>query len=1146
MIFSELRGLSGGALWGRFSEDPRSVSCSQDADCDSVGAVGLVSRFDDRISARTRSNAGLKGRPLLSKRDRRSWAGPEDEAEVGVTVGGKSVVLCLRRPADASSRAWAVLREGRERNGAGDVRTLLDKGRLQKSYTMVPVKRLPIRVAKYDLCLRENSLRAVHAVHTILTRMVLFYCRECKERFPTFHPAYVPPAKVAQKMELFRHGGDGVAACDVEVFWWETMPPLDAADGIALSCSGTCLRCQKDMDAQLKMQGGCIDSADIVPRRSEENHMDPLFRFPLDDLKELFDGATMVEAMLVALEHMQINFVTVSRSGLRKFRRNVISFPQDIGVFAADHQLFKGFRVGDRVNSVRGPGREVSRAPRRAVDAPQAERDRFAEDSGGALIYPAKVQDIMADGTLVLEYDHGGEGLELPEHVRPRVVMPWHPRRVPLHLMLRRNLGGGKDPLKGLQVRWWYVARLLQALCAFPKVGYGPWRLGGDLEEPMHRYYDTRVFDVLGTDDCVGLSREDAFDGLETELKARYAPKELEGSVLEEAAAQELGRNEAVSCAVDVQAVSHFVAAGFDVNGVGPEADLDDGGAGAWEEFVVEEDVFARWLDLAEMRLGSCVARWWAEVASVEEGTVEGLKMGDDDTTVDLFSRIRDQSADREREAGRSVVGSGVKLSSLLWWLETCVGGDGLGEVGEGELLADRLLHELTVAGHGDLALEDRGCMEEAPTKRDDEEEAVRLAENLVYGWPSREGDPTGVYSRGKFVKSHPLDFPMGIADLYEEAVRVHRVSPEEWVQHMLRYWSGHFVGGLRGQRVIWSMVNTLLLSEARGRGHSIYRNVMRRVGLGLEGGRVLTKGRLRQILESEDRSRVLVHQLSTVGRGVRSTPMQWAFEGKKLDCTVKHLSWVPPWVRSADPGHLGGGCRYMREGDSWNLEDTVGLGRYPSSWWTLNAKYNAAYDVQRFNVAGEGAKEAIDETMGGYKEERFVFARDNPDLVAYLLTLRTELIMRIVMPAVIQHSAAHPYLAMARFEVGASGNPHWHGFSMGIPGPTVGRVRADVEGDGDEVPDLDIEDFVSVLKALEGVGADTEMTMDDLRRVVEGGLEREAERRAQCATGEDEGEAERVGVACDVDAEVSEGETVGGGWRSPDTAWLDCRGWAC
>ena len=108
------------------------------------------------------------------------------------------------------------------------------------------------------------------------------------------------------------------------------------------------------------------------------------------------------------------------------------------------------------------------------------------------------------------------------------------------------------------------------------------------------------------------------------------------------------------------------------------------------EEFVVEENVFASWLDLAEMRLGSCVARWWAEVALVEEGTVEGLKMGDEDTTVDLFARIRGQTADRERDAGRAVVGSGVKLSSLLWWLETCVGGEGLEELGAGELLVDR------------------------------------------------------------------------------------------------------------------------------------------------------------------------------------------------------------------------------------------------------------------------------------------------------------------------------------------------------------------------------------------------------------------------------------------------------------------------
>ena len=89
--------------------------------------------------------------------------------------------------------------------------------------------------------------------------------------------------------------------------------------------------------------------------------MDPLFRFPYNALKELFDGATVVEAMLVALDHMQVNFVTVSKSGLRKFRRNVISFPQDVATFAERHGMMKQYRAGDRVSSVRGPGRDLTR-----------------------------------------------------------------------------------------------------------------------------------------------------------------------------------------------------------------------------------------------------------------------------------------------------------------------------------------------------------------------------------------------------------------------------------------------------------------------------------------------------------------------------------------------------------------------------------------------------------------------------------------------------------------------------------------------------------------------------------------------------------------------------------------------------------------
>ena len=131
------------------------------------------------------------------------------------------------------------------------------------------------------------------------------------------------------------------------------------------------------MDEQLLDQGGDEERGEIVALRSAENSMDPCFRFPVDDLKDLFDGATMVEAMLVALEHMQVNFVTISKTGLRKFRRNTLSFPQDLAAFAERLGLMKNYRPGDRVNSVRGLGaapRDPDRAVRRVPPARPAAR----------------------------------------------------------------------------------------------------------------------------------------------------------------------------------------------------------------------------------------------------------------------------------------------------------------------------------------------------------------------------------------------------------------------------------------------------------------------------------------------------------------------------------------------------------------------------------------------------------------------------------------------------------------------------------------------------------------------------------------------------------------------------------------------------
>ena len=61
-------------------------------------------------------------------------------------------------------------------------------------------------------------------------------------------------------------------------------------------------------------------------------------------------------------------------------------------------------------------------------------------------------------------------------------------------------------------------------------------------------------------------------------------------------------------------------------------------------------------------------------------------------------------------------------------------------------------------------------------------------------------------------------------------------------------------------------------------------------------------------------------------------------------------------------------------------------------------------------------------------------------------------------MPAVLPSTKEQPYLTMARFETGASGNPHFHGFSIGSGGPRLGRVDADLaeDGRGDKPPASD------------------------------------------------------------------------------------------
>ena len=164
---------------------------------------------------------------------------------------------------------------------------------------VVPLKLAARRFAKFDVKLRLASLRAVHAMHTILTRMVLFECRFCRERFPAFHPAFEPPEQVGSQMEILRRRACGLAGCNIEVARWDDVPPAPGAAEeellVASWHTGMCRACWVDIEKQKNDPEG---DGSVVPKLSYLNYMDPLFRFPREDLQDLFDSMTVVEEMI--------------------------------------------------------------------------------------------------------------------------------------------------------------------------------------------------------------------------------------------------------------------------------------------------------------------------------------------------------------------------------------------------------------------------------------------------------------------------------------------------------------------------------------------------------------------------------------------------------------------------------------------------------------------------------------------------------------------------------------------------------------------------------------------------------------------------------------------------------------------------------
>ena len=114
--------------------------------------------------------------------------------------------------------------------------------------------------------------------------------------------------------------------------------------------TGECLRCSVLMrEEYVKNEGGARGA--LVAKFSERNHMDPVWMFPHEELASLFRAASLTEAMFVAVEHMQVFFVTAQKTRLTKFRKNVISFAQDTPSFVQRVGLFRLYVYGFRLSS---------------------------------------------------------------------------------------------------------------------------------------------------------------------------------------------------------------------------------------------------------------------------------------------------------------------------------------------------------------------------------------------------------------------------------------------------------------------------------------------------------------------------------------------------------------------------------------------------------------------------------------------------------------------------------------------------------------------------------------------------------------------------------------------------------------------------
>ena len=168
--------------------------------------------------------------------------------------------------------------------------------------------------------------------------------------------------------------------------------------------------------------------------------MDPLFGHDENRIRAeylyLFQNVNVVESMLVAVNHMQVD-VCYLRYGLTGFHKNIISFPQDHMDLAKYKAFLANVTRSDIVNV------------------------KFDEDC----VRRAKVLEVHAEGFTVEMGDTGQQKFAKLTQIEQRIMLPWKPLDLRENLIVYRRRNARKEEfVTDLQVRRNLIKRLLRLL----------------------------------------------------------------------------------------------------------------------------------------------------------------------------------------------------------------------------------------------------------------------------------------------------------------------------------------------------------------------------------------------------------------------------------------------------------------------------------------------------------------------------------------------------------------------------------------------------------------------------------------------------------------------------------------------------------